>query len=49
MKGVFEGLLQKNGESYKLLSSMAGMTETSAARHIILKVLLNAILPVNRI
>jgi hypothetical protein len=23
MKGVFEGLLQKNGESYKLLSSMA--------------------------
>ena len=49
MKGVFEGLLQKNGESYKLLSSMAGMTETSAASLMILKVLLNAISPVNRI
>ena len=49
MKGVFEGLLQKNGESYKLLSRMAGMTETSAASLMILKVLLNAISPVNRI
>ena len=49
MKGVFEGLLQKNGESYKLLSCMAGMTETSAASLMILKVLLNAISPVNRI
>ena len=49
MIGVFEGLLQKNGESYKLLSCMAGMTETSAASLMILKVLLNAISPVNRI
>jgi hypothetical protein len=49
MKGVFEGLLQKNGESYKLLSSMAVMIKTSAANHIILRVLLNGILPVNRI
>jgi hypothetical protein len=49
MKGVFEGLLQENGESYKLFSSMAVMTETSAASLMILKVLLNAISPVNRI
>ena len=49
MKGVFEGLLQKNGESYKLLSRMAEVTETSAASLMILKVLLNAISPVNRI
>jgi hypothetical protein len=33
MKGIFEGLLQKNRKSYKLLFSMAGMTETSAANH----------------
>jgi hypothetical protein len=49
MKGLFEGILQKNGESYKLLSNMARMTETSAASNMILKVLLNAISPVNRI
>jgi hypothetical protein len=49
MKGVFEGILQKNGKSYKLLSSMAGMIETTAASNMILKVLLNGILPVNRI
>jgi hypothetical protein len=49
MKGVFESLLQKNGESYKLLSSMAVMIETSAANHMTLRVLLNGILPVNRI
>jgi hypothetical protein len=48
MKGVFEGILQKNGKSYKLLSSLVGMTETSAASHMIFKVLLNGILPVNR-
>jgi hypothetical protein len=28
MKGVFEGLLQKNGKSYKLLFSMAVMILT---------------------
>jgi hypothetical protein len=49
MKGVFEGLLQKKSESYKLSFSMTGMTETSAASHIVLKVLLNAISLVNRI
>jgi hypothetical protein len=51
MKGVLECLSQKNGGSYKLLStcSMAGMIETSAASHIIFKVLLNGFLPLNRI
>ena len=49
MKGLFEGILQKTSESYKLLFSMAGMTETSAASLMNLKVLLNAISPVNRI
>jgi hypothetical protein len=49
MKGVFECLLQKYGGSYKLLSSMAGMIKTSAASHMILKFILNGILPVNRI
>jgi hypothetical protein len=33
MKGVFECLSQKYGGSYTLLSSMAGMIETSAASH----------------
>ncbi len=47
IKVVIEGLLQKNGESYKLLSRIAGMTKTSAASLMILKVLLNAISPVN--
>jgi hypothetical protein len=42
MKGVFEGLSQKNGESYKLLSRMAGMTKTLAASLMILKVLRKA-------
>jgi hypothetical protein len=37
MKGLFEGLLQKNSKSYKLLFSMAGMTETSAANQMIFK------------
>jgi hypothetical protein len=49
MKGLFEGLLQNNGESYKLLSSMAVMIETSAENHMTLRVLQNGILPVNRI
>ena len=48
MKGLFEGLLQKNRKSYKLLFSMAGMTETSAANHMVLRILINGILPVNR-
>jgi hypothetical protein len=43
MKGVFEGLLQRNGDSYKLLSSMAVMIETSAANHTTFRVLLNGI------
>ena len=49
MKGVFECLSQKYGGSYKLLSSMAGMIETSAAIHMILEFILNGILPVNQI
>jgi hypothetical protein len=49
MKGVFEFLSQKYGGSYKLLSSMAEMIETSAASHMIFKFILNGILPVNRI
>jgi hypothetical protein len=36
MKGVFECLSQKYGGSYKLLSSMAGMIETSAASQMII-------------
>jgi hypothetical protein len=49
MKGVFEGILQKNGEGYKLFSSMAVMIKTSAENHMTLRVLLKGILPVNRI
>jgi hypothetical protein len=49
MKGVFECLSQKYGGSYKHFYSTAGMIETSAASHMILKVILNGILPVNRI
>jgi hypothetical protein len=45
MKGLFEFFLQKNGESYKILSSMAGMIETSAANHMIFRFLLNGIFP----
>jgi hypothetical protein len=48
MKGLFEGLLQKNRKSYKLIFGMTGITETSAANHMVLKILINGILPVNR-
>jgi hypothetical protein len=48
MKGLFEGLLQKNRESYKFLFSMTGMTKTSAANNLVLRILINGILPVNR-
>ena len=47
MKGVFECISQKYGGSYKLLSSIAGMIETSAASHMILKFILNGSLPEN--
>jgi hypothetical protein len=41
MKGVFKGILQKTGKSYKFLFILVGMIETLAASHMILKVLLN--------
>jgi hypothetical protein len=41
MKGLFEGFSLKNGKSYKLLSSITEMIKTSAASHMMLKVLLN--------
>jgi hypothetical protein len=43
MKNVFECLSQKYGGSYKLLSGLTGMIETSAAIHMILKFILNGI------
>ena len=48
MKGLFERILPKTRQSYKLLFSMAEMTETSAANHMVLRILINGILPVNR-
>jgi hypothetical protein len=48
MKGLFEGILQKMRKSYKLLLSMTEMSKISAANHMVLKILINGILPVNR-